>query len=907
MTAETAATLLATKLFRPAPRPGRVSRPRLMARLDRGLAAKLVLVSAPAGFGKTTVLSEWLSAVEGRGFAPAWLALDQHDNDPATFWTYVVAALRTATPGVGESTLALLRDGRPPPARLLLTTLINELNAGAEETVLVLDDYHVVESPDIHEGLGFLLEHLPPRLHLVVAGRADPALPLAGLRARGELVELRAADLRFTGDEAASYLNDAMSLRLSPEDVAALEARTEGWVAALQLAALSLDGREDATGFIAGFAGDDRYVVDYLVEEVLSRQSPSVGDFLLATSVLDRMTGPLCDALTGRADGRATLEALDKRNLFLVPLDDRRQWYRYHHLFADVLQARLLDEQPDRVPALHRAAGEWYAVHGQPAEAIEHAMAGGDFDRAADLVEPELVALRRDRREVTLRAWLERLPADVLRARPVLCNGLAGTRLSTGTVDGVDALLDDAQRWLDLMGGASEHGSVLPSGMSFSDDEELRRLPAGVAVHRAGLALARGDLDGAVGHAGRALATVVPEDHLARGAAFALRGLAAWATGDLEVAQASYEQCLREFERIDHVGDYLGCSIALADMQLARGLLRDARATLVRALALVARHGGTPRGTADMHTGLGALHCELGDLDGARRELERSEELGELGSLPQNPYRLRVALARVAEAEGDPDSAAALLDEAARLYVGDFSPEVRPVPALRARVWLAQGRVEEALAWVAERGLSTDDELGYLRECEHLTLARVLMARPDTLDEAAGLLQRLAEAAEAGGRRGSLVEIQATLAVAHHERGDEAGALAVLGSALELGEPEGYVRVFVEQGPPMAALLSTVHGGHAPYARRLLAAFGEAPDVPPRGSADVLVEPLSERERDVLRLLASDLSGPEIARELVVSLHTVRSHTKSIYAKLGVNSRRTAVRRARELDLLSRA
>jgi LuxR family maltose regulon positive regulatory protein len=899
--------LLETKLFLPARRPGLVSRPRLTARLDRGLASKLLLVSAPAGFGKTTLLSEWLSPGAGHTPTPAWLSLDRNDNHPATFWTYVIQALRTVTPGIGASSLALLHDA-PPPARLLLTTLINELNASDHDTLLLLDDYHVIESPEIHEGIGFLLEHLPPRLHLVLVGRADPALPLARLRARGELVEVRAADLRFTADEAAVYLNDAMGLGLTTADVTALEARTEGWIAALQLAALSLDGRSDASGFIAGFAGDDRYVVDYLVEEVLNRQPQHVQDFLLRTSILERMSGPLCDALTGQPGGRSTLEALDRKNLFLVPLDDNRQWYRYHHLFADVLQARLLDERPEQVPVLHRAASDWLGQQGHHPAAINHAMAGQDFARAADLVELELSVLRRDRREAPLRAWLELLPDDVLRVRPVLCNGLGGSRLSTGTMEGVEDRLDDAQRWLDL-----SPADAVASGMVVVNEEEFRRLPAGVAIHRAGLALGRGDVTAAAAFARQAMDAALADDHLARGAASALGGLAAWATGDLELAQESYAACLVEFDQIGHVSDLFGCSIALADIQLARGRLREARVTFDRALALASGHDGAVlRGTADMHVGLAALYVELDDLVAAREQLARSADLGEHAGLPQNPYRWRVTMARVLQAEGDQAAALARLDEAVRVYVGDFSPDVRPVPALVARAWLGQGRLDEALDWVSRRGLSVTDDLSYLRECEHLTLAKVLMAQhvrgvdPDALDRAVDLLERLALAAEGGRRFGSLIEIQATKAVAHHLRADRPAALSALEVALGLAQPEGHVRTFVEQGAPMMTLLTAAAAqGNAPrYARRLLACFGTGPALP--GGAD-LVEPLSDRERDVLRMLGTELSGPEIARELVVSLNTVRSHTKSIYAKLGVNSRRSAVSRARELDLLSRS
>ncbi len=900
--------LLETKLFLPRPRRGLVPRPRLRDRLHHGLASKLILVSAPAGFGKTTLLVDWVEAVSADAQTSiAWLALDQGDNDPATFWTYVVAALRTVAPDIGERALGLLQEPQPPPIEAVLTTLLNDLGGMAGEVVLLLDDYHVIESPDIHAGIAFTLEHVPPGLHLVIASRTDPALPLPRLRARGDLVEIRASDLRFTPAEAASYLNDTMELQLTPGDVTALEERTEGWIAALQLAALSMTGRDDIASFIAGFAGDDRYVVDYLVEEVLRRQPDDVQTFLLQTSVLDRMNGSLCDALTGQANGRALLEALERDNLFLVPLDDRRQWYRYHHLFADVLQARLFDEQPDRIGDLHRLASRWFQENGDPAGAIRHALAGGDFGSAAALMELQTPTLQRDRREATIRGWLEGLPDEVLRVRPVLSNDLAGARLSTGTTDGVDELLDDAERWLD----ATEGGTAHPAGMVVVDQDQFRRLPARLAVHRAGLALVRGDVDATVGFAQRALDVVVEDDHLARGAASALRGLAAWTTGDLEVAHASYAACLVDFERMDHVSDVLGCSITLADIEVAQGRLRAAMRTFERALELASRHGSRVlRGTVDMHVGMAGLYVELGDLPAAREALTRSREFAAHAGLPQNAYRRDVVMAQVCEAEGDLEAAIGLLDEAERQYDGDFSPNVRPVPALRARTWIRQGRVDEALAWAGSRGLSVEDDLSYLHEFEHLTLARALVTEHSqhaetSLSDALGLLERLLQAARDGRRNGSVIEIRVVEALAHHRRGDLPRALASLEAAMSLAEPEGYARTFLDEGAPMALLLTAAadRGSASPYVRRLRAGFRTTATAPGR-TAHAMVEPLSSRERDVLRLLGTDLTGPAIARELVVSLNTVRTHTKNLYMKLGVNDRRAAVRRAHDLDLL---
>ena len=905
--------LLDTKLYRPKPRAGLVPRPRLTDRLDGGVSRSVVVLSAPAGFGKTTLLSDWLAtrpaARVGRR-STAWLALDVGDNDLVTFWTYVITALRTAVPEVGASELALLASPRAPAIQRVLTTLLNNLSAVDDDIVLVLDDYHLVDAREVQDSMTFLLDHLPPQLHLVLAGRSDPTLPLARLRARGELVEIRAADLRFTPDEAAAYLTETMRLQLTANDIAALEQRTEGWIAALQLAALSMQGRDDATSFIAGFAGDDRYIVDYLAEEVLERLPQQVRAFLLRTCVLDRFSGSLCDAVTEEEGGRAVLQSLDRRNLFLVALDDRRQWYRYHHLFADVLRARLSEEPPELVAGLHRRASDWFAERGKTSEAIRHAMAGRHYERAAELVELAIPATLKDRQEATLRDWLEQLPDELVQARPVLSNGYAGALLASGEVEGVERHLRDAQRRLDQLAHAQQETGPDQLQPVVADGQQLRRLPAGIALHRAGLALMTGDLPTSTTHAQRAVRLFDEHDDLGRGAAAALLGLGSWARGDLEAAHVAYAECAARMRRAGHLSDVLGCSITLADLRITQGRLGDAMRTYERALTLAAqRPGPMLRGTADMYVGMSALHYERNDLETARHLLQRSEQLGEHVGLPQNRYRWRMAMARIHTAEGDLSGAIDLLDEAEHVYEPDFSLDVRPVPALRARTWILQGRVDDALGWARDVRLSTEDHLSYLHEYEHVTLARALLARARTerpgraLDEATGLLGRLLAAAGSGGRTGSVIEILVLLALAHRLHGNSAAAKAPLERAVTLAEREGHVRLFLDEGTPLRSLLQAAgrHGIAPAYAGRLLTAWGGSEDRSP--ARQRLVEPLSPRELDVLRLLRSDLAGPEIARELVVSLNTVRTHTRNIYAKLGVGNRRAAVRRADEIGV----
>jgi LuxR family maltose regulon positive regulatory protein len=892
---EAGVPLLESKLHVPRRRTGLVSRARLDQRLPRHSLPSVVLVSAPAGFGKTTLVAEWLAGDdagdEGGPVHTAWLSLDRRDSDPSRFWSYVIAAIRKVAPDVGSDSLATLQ-ATPGALEHVVAQLLNDLAVLDDDVVLVLDDYHVVESIEVHESMRFLVEHLPPSLHLVVASRADPPWPLAGLRAGGELLEVRATDLRFTGDEAATYLNDTMGLHLTAADIDALEGRTEGWIAALQLAALSLKDRDDPSSFIAGFAGDDRFVVDYLVDEVLDRQPDDVRTFLLETSILNRLTGPLCAAVTGRSDAKATLDRLERANLFLVALDDRRRWYRYHHLFGDVLRARLADEHPERLAELHRRASGWFEADGDRPEAIRHALAAADAPRAAELIELAVPALRQARQEATLRTWLEALPADVFANRPLLTRGLAGARMGAGDPEGVEELLDSIEGWLDPDRPKDD--------MVVHDQAELRRLPAQAAMYRAGLALLHGDLAGTVAHGERAAALATDDDPLGRGAAAALAGLARWAEGDLAAGARHYAAAIAEFETADYFADLMGCTLGLSDMQVGLGQLGAAARTLTAGLDLADRHGPL-RGSADLHIGLAELHLERNELAEAAERLRAGREQGDRLALPQIAHRWRVVDARLRAIGGDHDGALELLAEAERRYDTDYSPKARPVAATTARVRLAAGDVAGAERWATESGLRADDEPAYVREYEHLTLARVLLATGLPAD-AVPLLERLLAAAEAGGREGRAIEAELLLALAREAGEDRAAALDLLADALTRAQPERFVRVFLDEGAPMTSLLEAAvrQGRAAPQAAALLAAgSGPVPAAAPRG----LVDELSPRELDVLRLLRSDLTGPEIASELVVSINTVRTHTKNIFMKLGVTSRRAAVRRADELGL----
>lgn len=877
--------LVTTKLLPPRRRRTLVARPRLRGLATRTGHPALTLVSAPAGFGKTTLVADWFAS----GPTTAWLSLDARDDDPEQFWTYVLAALATVTTDLSSEPTALLQ-GRRASLDAVVAALINDLETASQDIVLVLDDYHVITTPEIHDSVAFLLHHLPTQMSLVIATRADPPLPLASLRADGDLLEVRAADLRFTAAEAAEYLNGAMGLTLTGADVDVLEARTEGWIAALQLAALSMQGRSDPASFIDEFAGDDRFILDYLADEVLERQTTRIRDFLLDTSLVSRLTAPLCDAMTGQHDAKAVLEQLDRSNLFVVPLDDRRTWYRYHHLFGDVLRARLIDERPERVAELHRRASDWCGENGEPGEAIAHALAVADHDRAAKLIELVAPAMQRARQESQLRSWLEALPADIYDDRPVLAMALVGARMASGDASGLDPLLEIVDSWL-----------VRSDAPTVFDDAAYGRLPAMTAVHRAGLALLAGDIDGTIEHAERVRDLCGANDHLQRGAAAALLGLAHWRRGELDHARDRYIESITCFETGGYLPDVMGCSLALADIQLTQGRLRDAQRTFESALRHTSEDPGL-RGAADMHVGLSVLAVERNDLETAADHLRISAELGEHMGLPQHPYRWRAATAQLHEAHGDLDRALALLTESEARYDTDYSPSVRPVSAIKARVEVALGDVDAGERWAKDRGLSADDELTYLREFEHVTLAHVLLARGSTqaVDEAVGLLERLLSAADDGRRVGSSIEILVLLGLARRAAGDSAGADAALNEALVRAEPEGHVRSILGVAPTVADMLRSL-GASDRRAARILGAARSTRLRPRSRAADP--DQLSDRELDVLRLLRGDLSGPDVARELHVSLNTLRTHTKHIYTKLGVTNRREAVTRAAELGL----
>ena len=789
--------LLATKLHVPGPRPGFVARPRLAG----ALAGGLVLVCAPAGFGKTALLADWLRS---GGRPVAWLSLDAGDNDPVRFWRHVVAALDRARPGTGERVAPLLG---PPPSSFegLVTALINELAAqsGENAIVLVLDDYHLISARQVHASLAFLLEHLPPGLHLVLASRSDPPLPLARLRARGQLAELRTDDLRFTAEEAAALLRESAGAALPGTAVAALVARTEGWAAGLQLAALSLRGRSDIAGFVAAFSGSHRYILDYLTGEVLDGLAEQVREFLLETSVLERLSGGLCDAVTGRDDGQAMLERVEQAGLFLMPLDEVRGWWRYHRLFADLLRARLQQQRPGRVAVLHRAAAAWYEEHGLADDAVGHALAAGDTAWAARLIEQHFDATLYLRSEgATAQRWLAALPAELVQTRTRLLLAQVLLAATLGRAEAMEPPLDAAERALADAAPAADEPFEPSVGKAAS---MLGNIPALIALHRGFLAQLRGDAESTAAFASQALAELGGGERLLSSIAQGLLAAAEWLRGRLTAAEQAFVSSIAGW----HSGQPISWGVyQLGQVQRAQGRLDAAAETYQKTLDIAAESGPPPAPAGPAYVGLAEVAYQRNELDSALRQVTEGIALCRQFLYPAPLGTGLVTLAWIRQAQDDPGGALEAMGEAERAALGPgVTGLLNPVPAQRARLLLAQGDVAAAARWTTERGLGPGDEPGYPREPEYLVLARVLLAQ-DRPAQALMLLERMLAAASGQGRTGSVIEIGALRALALAACGDQDGAVDALARALALGCPQGYVRVFADEGAPMAALLA---------------------------------------------------------------------------------------------------
>lgn len=879
--------LLTTKLCaRPLP-PQTVTRRCLVAKLNAGIGCRLVLVSAPAGYGKSTLLSQWTHQTDR---LVAWLSLDPDDNELTSFLRYLIAALDTLKPNPAQTITALLQSPQPP-VRTVMAGLVNELSEVQEPAVLVLDDYHVIQEPSIHEATTFLLNHLPSQVQLAILTRADPPLPLARLRARRQLLEIRASDLRFTTTEAQMFINELAGLNVSTADVVALTERTEGWITGLQLAALSMQGQDadQRSHFVAAFAGSHRYIVDYLVEEVLSHQPAAVRDFLLQTSVLERLTAALCDAVTGQADGRAMLERLEQRNLFVIPLDDERQWYRYHHLFAEVLWKRLRQHHPDWLPTLHGRATAWFEQNGFLTEAVQHALAADDKPRAARLIEENALGLLMYGRMRSLLNWIEAV-GDLALKHPWLRIHKGWALILLGRLEEVESVLASVER-------------SLPSQRTKEEDEMVGH----VAAIRAYKFAMQGEAARAVTLAGEASRFLPERDAAVRSVVTFTLGTAHRLKGNLTEASQTLEEAWTAGSAADNLYLALGAISSLADLKFDQGQLHHAARTYREMLALATWPDGRRLPAAAMALfGLGMIDYEWNELQPAEEHTLQARELacqwGHLATLAGS----QIMLYRIWQAQGRPDSAQEALHEAQRLARDHvLAPRVTAwLEAFRVRSWLSQAKLDIARNWVESSGFTADDNSSYLHDAVYQALVRVYLATQET-DQALPIIERLRETAESAGRMGSLVETLALEALVQRAAGNIPQALVALETALFLAQPEGFVRIFVDEGPPMRELLrhAASRGIEPQYVAFLLEAFPLASDNTP-APEQPLIDPLSERELEVLSLISAGLSNQAVADELVISLGTVKAHTASIYRKLNVNSRTQATARARELRLL---
>ncbi|GAB5426394.1 MAG: LuxR C-terminal-related transcriptional regulator [Crocinitomicaceae bacterium] len=878
--------ILTTKLYTPTTRSQTVSRTHLIDRLNQGLQARLTLICAPAGFGKTTLISEWLSQSD---HPSAWLSLDEQDNEPTRFLTYVIAALQTIEPHIGDDLLKLLQSPQPPTIDTLLIPLINALATMPETFILVLDDYHVLDTQEIDAALAFLLDNLPPKMHIIITTREDPQIPLAKYRARAELTELRADDLRFTNTEMQAFLNQIMGLDLSTDAISALETRTEGWIASLQMVAISLQGQSDKTQFIDAFTGSHRYIMDYLLEEVLNQQSQEIRAFLLQTSILKRLNADLCDAVTQTNDSQLVLEQLEKGNLFIIPLDNTRQWYRYHHLFADTLQARLNREAPESIAIIHQRVAKWYEDNGYVLDAIYHAFLADDYEHVVHLLELVWADLDLSYHAGPWFKWAKRLPQEIILARPLLCLGFAWSLVSEGDFVSGEPYLDVAEKYVNHYRTNNEE----------PDHLHWHMVAAGSLSARAFIALAHHEIDQAIDYAEESLTHSIDPMKTSHRQASAVLGFSLWAKGDLKAADEIFENFLTRTNYLE-----VGVIPYIADLRVELGNMQGAKHIFEEGLNRIEQ--SSPYIETELYRRFAELHLDLGGWDEFKNYLALTKAIGENFAPLRWEQRYYVTQSQYLALIGDYDMALDNLDLAEKKYLPTAMPSIRPIIAQKARIWLMQGRLDEVKYWAKQQGIAQAD-YHYLKEYEHITLARLYSEQyrqshaDDVYKQASVLLAQLLSEAESGARVRSMIEILILQAELGALSNDLESALSILNQALDMAAPQGYIFLFAIEGERLKPLLQ--QSNHA-YARHLLAVLSDvsttAKTKQPTGSLDAL----SERELEVLTLIADGLSNREISERLFIALDTVKGHNRSIYQKLQVRRRTEAVSRARELGLI---
>ena len=890
--------LLRTKLYVPSLQSKWISRPRLVKRMDEGFARKLTLISAPAGFGKTTLLVDWIHRKE---IPVVWLSVDKNDNDSSHFLTYVILGLQSLKADVGNAALTMLRSPQPPPIESILTNLINDVVLIPTDMALVLDDYHCVDVKPIHDMIAFLLDHLPKQMHIILATRSDPPLPLARIRSQNQLAELRPADLSFTTNETSVFFNECLKFRLSNDDITLLGSRTEGWIAGLQLAALSLSGRKDPSGFLKAFKGDNRYIADYLTEEVLNRLSESLQNFLLQTCLLDRLSGPLCDAVTQQENCQKMLNTLEKANLFVIPLDDERRWYRYHHLFGDLLKQRLRRKQSDWVAILHRRASQWLAQNGFKNEAVDHALIAQDYTKAVQLIE-EIAEIDWDHaRESRLLRWFKTLPDEQISANPKLSIFYARELFKSGYLDDAEKKLQAADQMLET---------------ASTRDPNKEGLRGRIAVIRAYISSRTDDISRIIHFSNQALKCLPQKDLMWRSVAATTLGFGYGriGAGNLVKAQQAFAEAMKISKAAGNIYYYIFTGSCLGGVMLMRGKFYEAEYISQQSLRLAKKTGIVQTGiVGSLYANLGVIFSEWDDLDEGIRLIKKGIERCIQGRDPVTLASCRMGLLRALLYRTDFAEAFKIMQKI-NTSTNDFilPPWItNTISALNVFFWLASGNLNKAVQLVEARGLRIDNKLDNLREIEHVALAHVLIAQ-NQLDDADHLLQRLMENAKAGDHVYIMIQMRLLRALVFKAKADTAAALGELALALSLAEPGGLIRIFISMGTPVAELLEeiievkkknhddTKTGFSTAYAKKLLTVYKAGTP----GKIKGLMDPMSDRELEVLHLIKAGLSNREIAERLFISLNTVKTHTKNINSKLNVNSRIKAVAQANKLGLL---
>lgn len=903
--------LINTKLFVPRTKSKIVDRSKLIDQLNNGRDTKLTLISAPAGFGKTTLVSEWISKYN---LSAAWISLDQADNDPIRFIHYLIAAFRHIDASTGVNILTFLQAGQKVINDNLLSILVNDISAISANCLLVLDDYHSIDTKEIHKIVELLIEHLPQNISIVITTRVDPPLPVSRLRVRNQLNEIRTKNLSFSFEEANTFFNSLLNLDLSKQDIAILEERTEGWIAGLQLAALSIKGHANVKEFIHAFAGDVRHIVDYLAEEVLNIQTKEIQKFLLQTSILVRLSDSLCDYVLDINESRMILDELEKNNLFIIPLDSKSNWYRYHHLFADLLRQKLYQRKDIDVFALHLKASEWYMQNNQKIEAYHHAMAAKNFDEAANILELAWPEMDQQYQSSVWLKCVRKIPKQIVKFRPVLNVGYAWSLLDLGELEEGEQKLDDAEKCMIAINSKcnSSKNDSLKNKVKFVDEEQFEYLEVSIANARAYYAQAIGEIEKSLIYANKVLEILDGEAHSEGEKASALLGIAYWTNGDLEKAEKYFYDYMIRMRDAGNLVFALMPSYFISYIMIIRGELQKGIELCFKFLESTNEYKNQPiLGTADLHLALSELLFEKGDFKEAELHLLKSEEFSLNAALSDWKERFYVIKARFLKSKNNYRGAIDLLEAAKSLNNRTPIPKVRSEDALIARIHIKQGKLTEVSRWLKSKKMNSSDELSYLNEFDYLTLARYLLAKAKKenneaiINEAIILLERLLQNAKEGRRKRTIIEILVLQSTAYFEQKNTINSTNCLIEALNLAEPENYVGVFLEDGIQTAELLEELleKKDHLPrsFINNLLTAFKSNRLIK---TEDGLVESLSEREHEVLRLIEAGFSNKKIVDKLFISMSTVKTHIRNIFSKLNVHSRTEAIVKAKEVNLI---